>query len=151
MVDMTGMVCTMAAQYGITIAIEPLRKPECNVINTFEQGVDLARRVGMENGKVLVDYYHLTYEQESPSVLERWGKESLAHIHFANPAIGTLEECRFPNSPQEWPYEAFVSALQTIPYTGRISVEAYYRNSLDVQAPLTLRTMKKIFEGGNLQ
>jgi sugar phosphate isomerase/epimerase len=131
-----------AAQYGITIAIEPLRKAECNIINTFEEGVWLARDVGGAQVKVLVDLYHMAEENEPLSHIREYGKAYLAHVHFANPANRV-----FPHEGDgsQTLYRAFCDTIMGVGYDGRISCEAY---STDVQrdAPAALRLLKDYFE-----
>ncbi|ETA80660.1 sugar phosphate isomerase/epimerase family protein [Youngiibacter fragilis] len=132
-VDLLKLVDPIAGRNGITIAIEPLRKAECNLINTFEEGVRLAEDVGGENIKVLVDYYHLTVEDESPEKVRKYGKGSLVHVHMANPD-GRV----FPKAMDESDYRPFFNALGEIGYKGRVSCEAYSENFSE-DAPSTLR------------
>jgi len=131
-----------AAQYGITIAIEPLRKAECNIINTFEEGVWLARDVGSTRVKVLADLYHLEEENEPLSHIKEYGKAYLAHIHFANPTNRVFPR---EGDGSETLYRAFFNTIMEVEYDGRISCEAY---STDVQrdAPAALRLLKDYFE-----
>ncbi len=110
----------LAAAHGITIAIEPLRKAECNIINTFEEGCRLAADVGRDNVRVLVDYYHLTEEREPIEHLLNEGAQWLTHVHFANP-VGRVT----PSVSDETDYRDFAKALKSIGYDGRASVEAY--------------------------
>jgi len=138
----------VAAQHGITITIEPLRKAECNIINTFEEGVWLARDVAGTQVKVLVDLYHLAEENEPLSHIHEYGKAYLAHIHFANPA-GRV----FPREGDgsEMLYRAFCDTIIKTSYDGRISCEAY-SSDLQRDAPATLRLLKSYFkhnEGDN--
>ena len=44
-VTLLKRIAPVASGYGITIVIEPLRKAECNLINTFEEGCRLAKDV----------------------------------------------------------------------------------------------------------
>ena len=148
-VAVTKTVCTIAAAHGITIAIEPLRKPECNIINSFAEGVQLAQAVNLENCRVLVDFYHLTYENEELQSLLTYGPAYLRHVHFANPAIGTGLPRIYPDDPAEWNYAPFAQALEQIGYQHRVSVEAYCHQDLAVQAAKTLQTMKRIFAQTN--
>lgn len=111
---------SIAGKSGITIVIEPLRKAECNVINTFEEGCRLAGDVGLENVKVLVDFYHLTVEKEPVEHLLRFGRQYLEHVHFANP-----EGRIYPKQRGEAAYAPFIDALKQIGYCKRISCEAY--------------------------
>ncbi|MEA4966072.1 MAG: sugar phosphate isomerase/epimerase family protein [Oscillospiraceae bacterium] len=110
----------MAAARGITIAIEPLRQAECNLINTFREGCRLADDVAHPAVRVLVDFYHMTAERESPDVLRTLGPGHLAHVHFANPN-GRV----YPAGAEEADYAPFFAALRAVPYDGRISCEAY--------------------------
>ena len=52
--DITRYAGEEAAKRGITIAIEPVRHPDCNIINTFAEGVSMARETGLDSVKVLV-------------------------------------------------------------------------------------------------
>ncbi len=132
----------VAAQHGITVAIEPLRKAECNIINTFEEGVWLARDVGGTQVRVLVDLYHLAEENEPLSHVHEYANGCLTHVHFANP-VGRV----FPrdNDGSEPVYRAFCDTIAATGYNGRISVEAY---STDIRrdAPAALALLKSYFE-----
>ncbi|HWR23397.1 MAG TPA: sugar phosphate isomerase/epimerase family protein [Feifaniaceae bacterium] len=131
-----------AAQYDITIAIEPLRQAECNIINTFEEGAGLARDVGGTRVKVLVDLYHLAEETEPLSHIRQYGNAFLTHIHFANPA-GRV----FPREGDGSGalYRAFCDAILSTGYDGRVSCEAY-TSDVGRDAPETLRLLKRYFE-----
>ena len=120
-VDLLKRIAPKLAARGITLAIEPLRREECNLINTFAEGVQLARDVNEGNVRVLVDYYHLCEENEPVSHVAEHGREFLRHVHFARQRGRVC-----PRDPAEDPrYEAFFEALQTAGYDGRISCEAY--------------------------
>ena len=136
---------TVASRYGITITIEPLRKAECNIINTFEEGVQLARDVGGKQVRVLADLYHMAEENEPLSNISEYGRSYLAHIHFANPA-GRV----FPREGDgsEKLYREFCSNIIEAGYDGRISCEAY-SSDLNRDAPETLRLLKNYFEQTN--
>lgn len=130
-------VAPAAEKSGITIVIEPLRKAECNLINTFEEGCRLAGDVSHPHVKVLVDFYHLSVEKEPVEHLAAMGKENLRHVHFADP-VGRVypEEVKMDYIP-------FFQALKEIGYNERISCEAYVTN-FDVQAEKALGFFKKI-------
>ena len=123
--------------HGITIVIEPLRRAECNLINTFAEGVQLARDVDEEAVKVLVDFYHLTEEAEPLQHLIDSGGEYLRHVHFANPA-GRL----IPSLRDETDYGPFIGALKEIGYDLRVSCEAYAAGSF----PADITAAKRFFE-----
>lgn len=131
-----------AGKYGITVVIEPLRKAECNVINTYKEGVLLSEEVKRENIRVLVDFYHLSVEKEDPEVLVKYPNH-LRHAHFANPAIGTENERSFPKSIHDCDYATFFECLGKAGYEGRISLEAYTKD-FDVDAPRALSVMRDL-------
>lgn len=132
----------VAAQQGITIAIEPLRKAECNIINTFEEGVWLARDVGGTHVKVLVDLYHLAEENEPLSHVSEYGRGCLTHVHFANPAGRVFPRAGDGSGAI---YRAFCETIAATGYNGRISVEAY-SSDIKRDAPAALAILKSDFE-----
>lgn len=156
---------TEAARRGITIVIEPVRHPDCNILNTFAEGVTMARQLAMDSVRVLVDIYHLSCEQENPEAVRRDGAEYLRHVHFSNPAIPMVdgvpapEKIRtlfegeldrrgwwrtWPSDPEEWDYAPLINALKGCGYDGRVSIEAPVRD-FDRQAPRTLAFLKQAF------
>lgn len=119
-VELLKEISAYAARQQITLVIEPLRKAECNLINTFAEGCLLADDVDRENVKVLVDYYHMTVEEEAAVVVADLGGQYLRHVHFANPN-GRI----YPKDMSESSYAEFFAALEKAGYNGRISCEAY--------------------------
>lgn len=134
-----------AGKLGVKVLIEPCHRFECNLINTFEEGVALAKQIGGENTGVLFDYYHCMRNGEDLRALQRFGGEYLKHVHFACPFHPGEPERTFPLDMQEWDYEPFCSTLKGIGYDARISVEAVCQD-LDGQATRTLSVMRNLFE-----
>lgn len=141
--ELLRQLAPIAQEKGITIAIEPLRKAECNLINTFREGCHLAADVSSPSVRVLIDFYHMTIEQESPNVLLELGPQYLAHVHFANPN-GRV----YPLHADEARYQPFMQALQQIGYDGRISCEAY-TNHFAAAAPLALNLLRSLNQQGH--
>lgn len=131
-------VAPAARDNGITIAIEPLRKAECNLINTYAQGAELAKDVGEQPVRCLVDFYHLTEEQEPVDDIVR-DAAYLHHVHLANPK-GRV----YPAQIGEAEYLPFIGALRSAGYSGRISCEAY-AESFEREAPVTKRLLDQYF------
>lgn len=126
---------------GMTIVIEPLRRKECNLINSFEEGCRLAEKVNRKNVKVLVDFYHLSEEKEPLEHVEKEGGRFLRHVHLANP------DGRVYPKQEEEIYRRFFQSLKTAGYEGRISLEAYSSEfAKDAEKALwLLRKMEKEF------
>jgi D-psicose/D-tagatose/L-ribulose 3-epimerase len=135
LVDFCRRLAPVAHEHGITIAIEPLRRQETNIINSVREGLALVRAVDRPEIKLVVDYYHLAEEGESADVIAEAGP-LVVHTHIANPK-GRV----YPLSMDESAYGGFFSSLCKIGYTGRLSVEA---SSTDfaTQAPQSLALLR---------
>jgi D-psicose/D-tagatose/L-ribulose 3-epimerase len=111
--------------YGMVIGIEALRKPETNIINSIAESSKLAREVNHPKIRIIVDFYHLAFENEDPAVILQ-ARDLIVHLQIADP-----RERTFPTTDAGEPrYAAFFTNLRKIGYQGRISVEA---NSKDVE------------------
>jgi len=131
--DLLTMIDKYAKKYAITIAIEPLRRQECNIVNTYLEALMLADLVKSANIRCLLDSYHLNTEEEDISVILP-DKEQLAHVHFAE-QVGRL----FPCSENKHIYKEFFKQLKLAQYTQRLSIEAYSENFVrDAKSALAL-------------
>jgi D-psicose/D-tagatose/L-ribulose 3-epimerase len=139
LVDFGRRAAKEARANGITIAIEPLRKQETNIINTAAEGLDLVNAVADPNFQLMIDFYHLASEQEDPAIVIR-AKDHIRHLHMANPN-GRV----FPKKWEEFDYAPFFANLKAIGYDKRISMEG---NTTDLAAdgPLTIALLRKAFE-----
>lgn len=139
-VELLRYVGDIAAQYDLLVTIEPLRKAECNLINRFSEGVQLARDVASRHIRVLVDFYHLTVEDEPLSHLERDGAAYLRHVHFAHP----VGRCFPLDSEAAAAYVPFFRTLKRIGYTGGVSLEAYSGGDLRKEAAVANRVLRQV-------
>lgn len=116
-VSFCRMLAPIAQQHDVIIAVEPLNRPECNVLNTVSECAALVREVNHPALRLLVDSYHLMKDNDSYEDIVVNG-DLLAHVH-----IGTV-----PNrvSPGAEPCDLypFFEALVRAGYNGRISIEA---------------------------
>lgn len=114
----------IAASKNMVIAIEPLRHPDSNIINSGAEAFRLVHEVNHPHIKMMIDFYHMRSEKEDPKILLDAASE-IVHIHFANP-----EGRRWPKSAGEDPeYGRFFSYLKQIRYQQGISIEG--RGTLD--------------------
>ena len=135
LVDFCRRLAPVARENGITIAVEPLRKQETNIINTAREGLALVKAVDRPEIRLLVDYYHLAEEGENADIIAEAGP-LLAHAHIANPK-GRV----FPLNADESPYAGFFSNLCKIGYQGRLSVEASTKDFAS-EAPQALAMLR---------
>jgi len=135
LVDFCRRIAPVARENGITIAIEPLRKQETNIINTAREGLALVKAVDRPEIRLLVDYYHLAEEGENPDIIAEAGS-LVVHTHIANPK-GRV----YPLSLDESAYAGFFSNLCKIGYQGRLSIEASTKD-FAAEAPQSLALLR---------
>jgi sugar phosphate isomerase/epimerase len=126
-------------KYGMVIGIEALRKPETNIINSVAEALKLAREVNHPKIRIIVDFYHLRFENEDPAIVLE-ARDMIAHLQIADPRERTFPKTDEANEAQ---YAAFFTNLRKIGYQGRISVEAN-SSDLDKDAPASLAFLKKM-------
>ena len=139
LVEFGKRVAPEARARGITIAIEPLRKEETNIINSAGEGLALVNAIGDPNFQLMVDFYHLASEKEDPAIIVR-ARDHIRHLHMANPQ-GRV----FPRTWEEYDYAPFFAALKTIGYDKRISVEASTQD-LPSDAPTAIALLRRAFQ-----
>jgi sugar phosphate isomerase/epimerase len=127
-----------ARKRNITIAIEPLRKEESNLINTLAEGLQFVKSVGDPNIQLNVDYYHLEMEKEDPAVILQ-ARDYVRHVHTANPQ-GRV----FPLNWEEYNYAPFYSALRKIGYDKEVSIEAR-TDDFPREAPQAIAFLRRAF------
>ncbi len=108
----------MAAQHNLTVAIEPINHLESNIVNLAAEGLRLARQVQHPNVQLLIDYYHLSIEQESPDIIREAGT-AIRHLHVAG-----IEGRRFP-AEMTPSCSRFFQRIREVQYPGRCSIEAF--------------------------
>ena len=125
LIEFGRRIAPLARARGITVAVEPLRREETNIVNSAAEGLELVEAVGDAGFQLMVDFYHLASEHEDPRIIIRAGPH-VRHVHMANP-MGRV----FPRVADEFDYEPFFASLRAIGYDRRISVEA---STTDVKA-----------------
>src|SRR3954470_6012937 len=108
LVDFGRRAAREARPYGITIAVEPLRREETNIINSAAEGLELVNAIGDPNFQLMIDFYHLASEHEDAAIVRR-AAARLRHLHMANPQ-GRV----FPREWSEYDYAPFFAALREI-------------------------------------
>lgn len=111
-----------ASQRGLTVAVEPLCRSECNILNTVAEATLLTSILQLPHIRVLADSYHMAMGHEPLSALSQAGP-LLCHVHTAN-ALGRA----FPKAGDGEDYTALFLALKRADYTGRVSVEGAFED-----------------------
>lgn len=138
LVDSFRLVGKIAAEYGITIVIEPLNRAESNLINSVAEGALLRAILDMPSVQLLADGYHMFLEDEKLSDISRVRK--LAHTHIA------VREGRGYPLAEDEDLKGFFAQLKAIGYEDRISIEGSTKD-FDEEAPKALAVLKKLAAG----
>ncbi|MBQ8509606.1 MAG: sugar phosphate isomerase/epimerase [Clostridia bacterium] len=115
---LSDVIAPAAKEAGVVVAIEELRREECNFINNCREAMELIRAVNKPEIQLLIDYYHSMLGGDKLEELASYGS-AIRHVHIASPknnrrypTIDDLADCR-----------GFFAALKSAGYTGAISLE----------------------------
>ena len=130
-------LCAQHAQpHALTIAIEPLNRSESNILNTYTEGVQLARDVNRDEVRVLADIYHFMMDGEPLDDIAN-APEWLAHVHLAD------THRRRPGSGA-YPLERLFSILKDIDYDGMASIECRWGEHYANETARSLAFLRKL-------
>lgn len=122
-------VLPQLAAAGIDSALEPLNRFEAHLLNTCEQSLAFAERIGGNGIGLLYDTFHANIEEQAPlSALEavhRAGR--LAHVHISENDRGTPGRGHLP-------LRETVCLLRTLGYDGWLTIEAFGRGLPELAA-----------------
>lgn len=104
--------------FGVIATVEPLVKGETSMLNTTEQGVNVAKLANMPNIKVMVDLYHSANEDLHFDDFPKY-KGYIMHSHIGKPKPRVM-----PSPDDGYDYAPFFAALRSAGFNGRMSVEA---------------------------
>lgn len=124
------------AKYGVTVALEPLRPAESNMVNSMAEGRRLVEEVDHPNFRLLCDLYHVAQNGDNPEDAATAGAY-LTHIHMAKPDD---RRAMYPGDGSD--YAAFFRALKRVGYHGRISFEGSC-SDYERELPGVLAVMKQ--------
>ena len=108
-----------AEDHGLTLALEPLRFEETNMVNTVTEAATFVRAVGRPNFGCLVDFYHLYCAGESIDDLSLLRPGELIHAHLARPNPDRLP----PKEEDAGTLKIWADKLREIGYNGRLTLE----------------------------
>ncbi len=136
------VVGPMAAERGITIAIEELRRQECNFINNCREAMELIRAVNHPSIKLLIDYFHSMLGGDKLEELASYG-DAIAHVHIASPK----NDRRYPNINDLADCRGFFAALKSAGYDGPISLEGSDGGNFESAIAEAISVMKEAENG----
>jgi len=135
LVDFGKLAGVEARARNITIAIEPQRREESNIINNVSEALAWVEAVNDPNVELMIDYYHFSVDKENPAIIAKV-KAHMRHIHMANPNQRVM-----PLKWNEYDYAPFFAALRAIGYNGLIGLEAS-TNDLQADGPKSIALLR---------
>jgi len=139
LVDFGRRAAVEARRHDITIAVEPLRRQETNIVNSAAEGLALVKAIDDPNFQLMIDFYHLASEREDPAIVLQ-ARDHIRHLHMANPQ-GRV----YPLAWDEYDYAPFFANLRGIGYDKRISIEASTKDFAH-EAPRAISLMRQAFD-----
>ncbi len=138
--DFLRCAAVQASRHDVTIVIEPLRRVECNVLNTVDESAALVTEVASPAIRLLVDGYHWAHNGESPDVITRH-VALFAHMHVA-----TRPNRRPPGAEPCADLATFLSAVRESGYQGRMSVEGKI-DQPETELPIAVARLRDALDG----
>jgi len=115
--DFLKELAPVALENRVTITVEPLRVPECNILVTVAEAAAMVRRIEHPAIRLLVDAYHwYSNDNDAQSIAD--SGDLLRHAHIA-----TLPNRMAPGH-EPFDFAPFIAALRAARYNARLSIEA---------------------------
>lgn len=102
----------------LTLAIEPLNRFECYVLNTAEQAAAHVKAVGRPNFGYLYDTFHANIEEKDPVGVIARTIGQITHVHISENDRGTPGKGHVPLT-------ATLQELKRVGYDGWLTIEAF--------------------------
>jgi D-psicose/D-tagatose/L-ribulose 3-epimerase len=107
-----------AEDCGVLFCLEVLNRFEHFLMNTTEEGIEFAKRVGSPNCKIHLDTFHMNIEEDSFGEAILKAGSWLGHFHLG-------EANRRPPGWGRMPWTEIFGALHTINYPGALVMEPF--------------------------
>ena len=116
------VIAPIAKAAGLGCALEPLNRFEAHLLNTVEQSIHYAKRVGDPDFGILYDTFHANIEEKDPiaALKQLHDAGSLRHIHISENDRGT------PGRGHAKIRET-IQTLKALDYDGWLTIEAFGR------------------------
>jgi len=105
-----------AGERGVSVALECWTRFETYFLNRLDEAVDLWKEIGLSNGGVMGDTFHMNIEETSIGSAIRAAGKHLAHMHLA-------DSNRLPPGYGHIDFREVLRALDDIAYDGTLAFE----------------------------
>jgi sugar phosphate isomerase/epimerase len=128
-----------AAAVGVGIALEPLNRFECDLLNNVAQGLAFLNELDHTAVGLLVDTFHVNIEESSwtEPFRQAMAAGKLFHVHLG-------DNNRLPPGKGLIDFAAILRTLKEIGYAGWLSAELLGKPDLDTAGQQTLDHMTRL-------
>ena len=126
-----------ARDCGITVAVEPLRRAECDLMHSVDEAVLITGLLQLSNVAVAAHTGHMAMASESPSTLRR-ASALLRHVHVENALTRRLPA---PDDGED--YARLMGVLADIGYAGGVTLSGEITGAFAEDARLALEHIRK--------
>ncbi|MDD2599350.1 MAG: sugar phosphate isomerase/epimerase [Kiritimatiellae bacterium] len=119
-IEMLRVVAPNAAAAGVRLAVEPLNRFECYMVNTLAVGRELVEAVDAPNVGILFDTFHANIEEKDPIGAILKDGAVINHFHCCSNDRGIPGEGHID-------FAGTFKALHAINYRGDLVIEAFGR------------------------
>lgn len=125
------IVCEMAGNRGLKLAIEPLNRFESDLVNTAEDVVRLVKDINHPAAGILLDGFHMAIEERNIETAIKLAGDKLLHVQVS-------ENYRGAPGTGQTPWSAYKAGLEAINYQGIISIESFTPDNQDLAAAVCI-------------
>ncbi len=140
-VDVLRQCGPLAEENGVTLLVEPLNRGECNLVNTVLEGAEAVRRANTNGVKLLVDFFHMVRNGESPDDLAKVGA-LIRHAHTAENRDRAAPGTHGEN------FRPFFRALRRTGYNFALTIEADWTDLPAQAAPSVAALRGQLADSG---
>jgi sugar phosphate isomerase/epimerase len=126
-----------AAAVGTVFLYEPLNRYETNIFNRQLDAAEFVRAQGLDNVRILADFFHMNIEEADPAAALRGLGPLLGHVHFADSNRRAVGFGHLDAKP-------LVETLRQVGYAGYLSAEILPLPDSAAAAGQTLQSFRKL-------
>lgn len=130
-----------ADRFGISLAIEPLRRKETDIFNTVFEAATAARNSITRNLFIIADSFHMSEEGTCPEALSEV-RDVLVHCHISEPVTRAFPGSA--NSADPLYNVKFAKALSSIGFEGTVTAECAF-NDFKKDIVFAIQYLNQIF------
>ncbi|MDF2787515.1 MAG: sugar phosphate isomerase/epimerase [Neobacillus sp.] len=130
-------VCEYADKNGINILIEPQNKKNINNLNTTLEALNFIEIIGIPNLYLMLDIFHMSFEDHAISSKLKKAKDKLLHIHLAD------SNRRAPGKG-EFDFGTVIDTLKWMQYDHYLSLEVGYEKNRYEEAKIAVGFLTNI-------